>query len=97
MDIALAAATLDYELELFFIGRGALQLLGTHDPTAAHLPRGSRGWKSLPGLTGVKAWIEPGVAATLDQPGQSLLLPAQELAPSLMAERLAACSRAWVV
>jgi tRNA 2-thiouridine synthesizing protein C len=95
LDIALAAAASDLELELFFLGPGVLQLLASQEPEPADLPRGARGWKSLPTLTTVRAWVEQGAAARLDH--LPLLLPVAELANEQMAARIAACRLAWVV
>jgi sulfur relay (sulfurtransferase) DsrF/TusC family protein len=97
LDVALAAATVEYALELFFIGQGALQLVSRHEPAAACLPRGSRGWKSLPTLTEVNAWVEPGARAQFDTLGQPCLLDVAELDGPQMADRLQACDRVWVI
>jgi sulfur relay (sulfurtransferase) DsrF/TusC family protein len=97
LDVALAAATLDCALDLFFMGQGGLQLLASHDPGAAGLPRGSRGWKSLPGLTGVRVFIDPKLAEALAGTGQELLLETTVATHAEMAERLAACDRVLVL
>ena len=97
LDIALAAATLDWTLELFFLGPGSLQLLEGCQPSQAGLPRGLRAWKSLADLTEVKAWVVPGVRERLFAAGHSPLIKVDELAESDMALRLAHCDQVWVV
>ena len=98
LDVALAAATLEYSLELFFLGQGALQLLEGQQPGEAGFPPGGRGWKSLPALTTVRAWVEQGEAERLAAAGRSsLLLDVNELGAAEMAERVAACEWVWVV
>jgi sulfur relay (sulfurtransferase) DsrF/TusC family protein len=95
LDIALAAAASGLELELFFLGPGILQLAASQEPEPADLPRGARGWSSLPTLTTVRAWVEQDTAARLDH--LPLLLPVAELADEQMAGRIAACTLVWVV
>jgi sulfur relay (sulfurtransferase) DsrF/TusC family protein len=56
LDVALAAASMGMDLELFFSGPGIVQLLEERDPGAAGLPAGIKGWKALPELCEVKAW-----------------------------------------
>jgi sulfur relay (sulfurtransferase) DsrF/TusC family protein len=97
LDVALAAAAMGYSLDLFFIGQGGLQLLASHEPGAADLPRGSRGWKSLPGLTTVRAFVDPKLAVELAGTGQELLLETTVVSRAEMAERLASCDRALVL
>ncbi len=97
LDIALAAATLDWSLELFFVGPGALQLLGDSQPSKAGLPRGLRAWSSLADLTEVKAWVVPGDKERLLAAGVGLLIEVDELAESGMAVRLSRCDQVWVV
>lgn len=97
LDLALAAAVLDCSLELFFMGQGGLQLLASHDPGAAGLPRGSRGWKSLPGLTHVRAFVSSDLASELAGTGQELLLETTVVTHAEMADRLAACDQVLVL
>jgi sulfur relay (sulfurtransferase) DsrF/TusC family protein len=98
LDIALAAAALEHSLELFFLGPGSLQLLESHQPETAGFPRGARGWRSLPALTTVHAWVEDGEAARLSAAGEPpLLLDVEELGAAAMAERIADCDWVWVV
>ena len=56
LDIALAAASLGVELDLYFLAEGLLQLAQGKQPAEAGLPAGLKGWKSLPGLTTVRAF-----------------------------------------
>ena len=97
LDLALTAATLDYDLDLFFTGAGVLQLLADHDPHAAGLPKGSKGWKSLPTLTGVRAFITPVEWQRSRDAGQNLLLDVSPLDPGGMASLIARCRRVLVV
>jgi sulfur relay protein TusC/DsrF len=96
LDLALTAATLDFDLELFFIGDAVQQLLPVHDPHAAGLPRGSRGWASLPALTRVQAYATPQALRNHGISGAELALHARPLEPAEMADRLAQCDRVLV-
>lgn len=96
LDIALAAASLDWTLELFFIGDGVTQLLANSEPGQANLPRGQKGWGGLPHMTPIRCWIEAGSRAQLADAG-GLLLEAEELSARDMLARVQACDHAWVV
>ncbi|MEJ2534876.1 MAG: DsrE family protein, partial [Gammaproteobacteria bacterium] len=54
LDLALAAATLDFRLELFFIGAGAEQLVRGANGAHAGLPPGLKAWASVPALGEVR-------------------------------------------
>lgn len=97
LDLALTAATLDFELNLFFTGAGIQQLLPDHDPHGAGLPRGSKGWASLPALTRVRAWVSAESLQGLGATPAELLLDVQPLTRAEMALLLAACRRVLVV
>ncbi len=97
LDVALAAATLDLELELFFTGEGVLQLLADRDAQAGNLPGGLRGWKSLPGLTLVKAWVADSALEAFVGPETRLILDVQRASESEIALRLAGCDQAMVI
>lgn len=47
LDMALAAAAVDIELEVYFIGAAVLQLALGRNPSGALLPAGYRGWGGL--------------------------------------------------
>ncbi len=97
VDVALAAATLDLELELFFTGEGVLQLLADRDAQAGKLPGGLRGWKSLPGLTLVNAWVADSALEAFVGPETRLILDVQRASESEIALRLAGCDQAMVI
>ena len=97
MDIALSAATLGLELELFFTGEGVLQLLADRDVSKGMLPGGLRGWKSLPGLTSVKAWVADSALAYFVEAETELLLDVKIASEREIALRLAGCDQAMVI
>ena len=97
LDIALAAACLDFHLELFFIGEGVLQLLADRNARAGSLPGGVKAWKSLPGISSVNAWVAAGVPESRMLESAGALLDIQAASPCEMARRLARCDRVLVV
>ena len=58
LDLALAAASLELDLLLFFTGAGLLQLRAGLQGQAAGLPAGLKAWKSLPELTSCRYLVE---------------------------------------
>lgn len=97
LDLALAAASLGFELELFFIGDGVLQLLGGRNCEAAGLPGGIRGWQSLPELAPVTAWVSRTEYTALAGPGAEWVLDVRPTGWSEMSRRSCACAPLIVV
>jgi sulfur relay (sulfurtransferase) DsrF/TusC family protein len=58
LDTALAAAALDIEVELYFLGRAVLQLAAVRDPEPALLPPGYRGWAALSELSDARLFAD---------------------------------------
>ena len=63
IDLALAAATMDFELHVYFYGAAILQLARERDPAGALLPAGLRAWAALPELADAtfyceQAWLD---------------------------------------
>jgi len=88
LDIALSAASLGMELELFFTPLGITHLV----PGCG----GHKGWKALPELTSVKAWA---TAETLQSAGspKEFLIKVNVATADEIAIRLAACDLAMVI
>ena len=97
LDLALAAGSLGFELELFFIGDGVLQLLGGRACDAAGLPGGIRGWQSLPELTPVTAWVSRAEYSALAGPDTEWMLEVQPAGLSEMSRRALDCAPLMVV
>lgn len=97
LDTALAAAALDFHLEIYFLGGALLQLAAQRDPTPALLPPGYRGWSALPEFTEVRAFAERGWLQRCERDGIELLLPARPLDAAAMAEQWRACDRALLL
>lgn len=97
LDLALSAATLGAEIELFFIGSGALQLIRERAPAAAGLPGGIRGWTSLPELAEVRAWVSEEAYGALSDATMTWALDVAPATANDMTERLAECDCVMVV
>ena len=95
LDIALSAASLGYELELFFQGAGVMQLAAENE-SDDHLG-GHKGWKALPGLSEVTAWMSEKSLSELRESGIKLMLDVEIAEPADMADRLARCNQAMVI
>lgn len=87
LDLALAAVTMDVQLELFFIGDGALQLLAGKQSEAAGLPPGLKAWASLSMLGEARFFMAADSHARLTAKGLELLVPVQALEAPAMAAR----------
>lgn len=57
-DLALAAAALDFELCVYFMGNSMLQLVVQRAPANALLPAGYRAWAALPKLGNTRIFVE---------------------------------------
>ena len=96
LDVALVAAALDCRLNIYCLGAAVLQLLLERDPAAARLPAGYRGWASLPELTAVTAYAEPGWTRWMRARG-ALALDLTAMTPERMRTHSRSCSRLVVL
>jgi tRNA 2-thiouridine synthesizing protein C len=96
LDLALAAASLDFRLSLFFIGDGLLQLLERRDSGEAGLADALRGWRALPDFGSIDVMALDRDLAPLVAAGERLALKAKAVNGAEFAERLSACDRVLV-
>jgi sulfur relay (sulfurtransferase) DsrF/TusC family protein len=97
LDLALAAAALDFELEIYFIGESLLQLAAERDGTAAHLPPGYRAWAALPDLCKVRIFGERQWVRRCECAGIELAVPVEGLDSDRMRSSWRTSRRALVV
>lgn len=97
LDVALAAATLEVPLEIFFVGSGVMQLAADRDVLAALLPHGLGGWAALGDLTEIRYFAEPGVWRRIEALGIDTTVRAEPLEARAMAERWRQCARMLVL
>ena len=89
LDIALAAAGLGIELELFFTAEGIEQLLPDRG--------GHKAWKALPELSATRAWASADTLDTAHKLCQQMSLQVNAAPASEMATYLAACECSMVI
>jgi sulfur relay (sulfurtransferase) DsrF/TusC family protein len=58
VDLALAAAALDFNIRVYFPGRSAMQLVAQRNASEAQLPAGYRAWAALPDLASTRVFVE---------------------------------------
>lgn len=97
LDVALAAATLEIPLEVFFLGCGVWQTAGERSVEAALLPRGLAGWAALADLTETRFFAEAGLCRRMRKAGVETTVAVEPLDGVAMAERWQSCSRVWVL
>jgi len=96
LDVALLAATLDFNLHLYFVGNAVLQLIGRGDTSVALLPAGYRAWASLPELSEQAelevfadvAWLD-----RLSRNGQQTCLAVKACTALEMRQKMTHCDR----
>lgn len=90
-DLALAAAALDYRLEVYFLGGAVLQLARERDSAAAMLPPGYRAWAAVGELSEARFFGEAAYVQRLEEQGIGLLVPVDGLPPAVMSRRWRDC------
>ena len=76
LDVAMAAAAMDYRLEIYFLDDALLQLAVGAQGSAALLPPGLKGWSALPELGEVRMFAEQNQLSRLQELG---IAPAAEV------------------
>jgi hypothetical protein len=100
LDVALLAATLDFELRLFFNGASVMQLVPRSNTAAAQLPPAYRAWGSLPDLfesADLRAYAERAWLERLQLLQLHPCLPLQASTAEEMRHEWAACDRVMVL
>jgi sulfur relay (sulfurtransferase) DsrF/TusC family protein len=97
LDFALAAAAMDFELEIYFVGDALLQLAAQRDSEGAMLPPGYRAWAALPDLVSTRVFAEEHWTERCRDRGISLLMPVKGLPVQQMSQAWRDCPRAMVL
>jgi sulfur relay (sulfurtransferase) DsrF/TusC family protein len=97
LDLALAAAAMDFRLEVYFLGEALMQLAADRDSEAALLPPGYRAWAALPELAdarfyGESEWLDRCASASIE-----LTLPVRALSAEQMQAGWRRCRHALVL
>ena len=93
LDVALAAATLELPLEVYFLGDGVWQIASGRDSDTALLPRGLKGWGALAELTDVRYFATSEVVAQLRELGVDTVVEPEALNPDAMRQRWQDCDK----
>jgi len=97
IDIALAAAALDFELQVYFSGHSIFQLAADRKTTGAMLPAGYRAWASLPDLAEVKIYAEQRWMDFCTSNRLELVMPVEALSPARMKQAWRNCRHVLVL
>lgn len=97
LDLALAAAALDYQLEVYFLAGSILQLSSQRETGVALLPPGYRAWATLPGLADFRAFAEVQWLDRCAQMSIELILPVAGLQAEEMSAGWRRCRHVLVL
>jgi sulfur relay (sulfurtransferase) DsrF/TusC family protein len=84
LDMALAAAALDFSIRVYFLGDSVMQLAAERDAGGAMLPAGYRAWAALPELADTRVFAEETWLDVCLAGGMDLVLPVEALSESRM-------------
>ena len=97
LDLALAAAAMDFGLEVYFLGGALMQLAADRDSEAALLPPGYQAWAALPELAEARFYAEPEWLDRCADAAIELILPASPLSVDQMQAGWRRCRHVLVV
>ena len=84
IDLALAAAAMNFDLHIYFTGTAIMQLACDRDSSEAMLSAGFRAWAALPELADTIAYGESSWVEYCQQMEIALVMPIQALSASEM-------------
>jgi sulfur relay (sulfurtransferase) DsrF/TusC family protein len=97
IDLALAAAAFDFEIQVYFTGSSILQLGAERNTGGAMLPPGYRAWAALPELAETSFYAEQGWLDFCVDNGVKLLMPVEALSSSRMKQAWRNCRHVMVL
>ena len=97
IDLALAAAAMDFEVQVYFQGSAVLQLTAARDPGNARLPAGYRAWAALPDLAPTRFFAESQWLDFCYGAGLELFMPVKGLDRGEMRRHWRNCAHAMVI
>jgi sulfur relay (sulfurtransferase) DsrF/TusC family protein len=97
IDLALAAAALDFELRVYFSGSSIFQLAAERQTENAMLPAGYRAWAALPDLAEVRIYVERRWLDICIARGVELSMPVEALNSSGMKRSWRNCQHVMVI
>lgn len=97
LDIALAAAALDFTISVYFQGHSVLQLAAQRNASDALLPAGYRAWAALPDLADARIFAEQNWLDLCRVAELELLLPVEALGEAAMRRSWRNCDHVLVL
>lgn len=97
VDLALAALSLDFDVEVYFTGDAIMQLAQDKSGAGAGLPAGYKAWSALPELGSVQVFAESGWLNRCQRLGIGLILPVEGLGFAGMKQRWRRCDHVVVL
>jgi len=97
VDIALAAAALEFEIRVYFQGFSMLQLVARRNASNALLPTGYRAWAALPDLVDARIFAERKWLDVCQAAGLQLVLPVEALGEAEMVRSWRSCDHVLVL
>lgn len=97
LDMALAAAAMDWTIEVHFLGSAVMQLAAARDSINAMLPPGYRGWAAVPDLSDAEFFAETDWLERCTARGIELAVPVAGLASFQMQQRWRQCDRVLAI
>ena len=97
LDLALAAAAMNFTLDVYFLGTALMQLAAVRDGEPSMLPAGYRAWAALPDLAEVAVFAEAEWLRRCDRAAIQLILPVQPLSSEAMQSGWRRCDHVLVV
>lgn len=94
-DVALAAMSLDFALDVYFLGSAVLQLAGDVRTAAAQLPPGYKAWAALHDLGDIRLFAEAIWVDRCTAQGIEWTIRPQALDPRQFARQWRACRAVW--
>lgn len=97
LDVALAAAAMDCELEIYWFGDALLQLAAHRHRADALLPPGLKGWAALPEMGEAQSFAEAAAWSRCRDLGLHLSLSLELLGEQEFKQRWRSCQHVMVI
>lgn len=95
VDVAFAAMSLDFALDVYFLGSAVLQLASDTRTAAAQLPPGYKAWSALHDLGDIRLFAEAIWVERCTAQGIEWTIRPQALDPRQFARQWRACRAVW--
>jgi len=97
LDLALAAAAMDFQLDVYFLGPALLQLAAERDSRGALLPTGHRAWGSLSEFADARVYAEQAWLEECARRSIALLFEPDPLSPEAMRDSWRRCRHVLMI